>query len=241
MSETDTVGEIFAQRVAANGPAPLVTWYDDALGERSEISGQTMANWVAKTANLLTDGLGLGPGDRASLGLPPHWQTVGVAIGCWSAGLCVAEGPQPSDVAFVATEQATPSWPGGDRFSCGLHPLGMPARAGTVPSGYADFIAEMRVHGDYFKPRPVGGAAAAMDRDGRRRTHADLIAEAKSRAKHHGIDGGRVLIDADAHPDMLDWLLAPLVTGASIVLCRNRDQSRTASRISAERVTLVLT
>ena len=45
---------------------PLLTWYDDATGERTELSGATLANWVAKTANLLVDGLGLGPGDRAA-------------------------------------------------------------------------------------------------------------------------------------------------------------------------------
>src|SRR5690606_31992912 len=31
---------------------PLITFYDDATGERIELSGVTTANWVAKTANL---------------------------------------------------------------------------------------------------------------------------------------------------------------------------------------------
>ena len=66
---------------------PLLTWYDDATGERTELSGATLANWVAKTANLLVDGIGLGPGDRAGVSLPPHWQTAGVLLGCWSAGV----------------------------------------------------------------------------------------------------------------------------------------------------------
>src|SRR5215468_371295 len=70
----------------ATDPAqPLITWYDDATGDRAELSGATLANWVAKTANLLVDGGGLGPGDRAAVLLPPHWQTAAVLLGCWSA------------------------------------------------------------------------------------------------------------------------------------------------------------
>ena len=36
---------------------PLVTFYDDATGERIELSVTTYANWVAKTASLLQDEL----------------------------------------------------------------------------------------------------------------------------------------------------------------------------------------
>jgi uncharacterized protein (TIGR03089 family) len=37
---------------------PLVTHYDDATGERVELSATTLENWVSKTANLLQDELG---------------------------------------------------------------------------------------------------------------------------------------------------------------------------------------
>ena len=36
-----------------DGTRPLLTWYDDASGERIELSVATAANWAAKTANLL--------------------------------------------------------------------------------------------------------------------------------------------------------------------------------------------
>ncbi len=42
---------------------PLVTFYNDATGERIELSAKSLANWVAKTHFLLLDELGLGPGD----------------------------------------------------------------------------------------------------------------------------------------------------------------------------------
>src|SRR5919112_280672 len=86
---------------------PLLTWYDDASGDRTELSGATMDNWVAKTANLLVDGVGLGPGDTVAVLLPPHWQTAAVLLGAWAAGLAADLGdmPQPVDALFTTPER----------------------------------------------------------------------------------------------------------------------------------------
>ena len=46
-----SVPEVLASAVSTQ---PLVTFYDDATGERTELSGITVGNWVAKTGNLLT-------------------------------------------------------------------------------------------------------------------------------------------------------------------------------------------
>ncbi|NDU76176.1 TIGR03089 family protein, partial [Actinomadura sp. DSM 109109] len=45
------------RRGAGDPSRPLVTFYDDAAGERVELSARTFDNWVAKTANFLVDGL----------------------------------------------------------------------------------------------------------------------------------------------------------------------------------------
>jgi hypothetical protein len=50
--------------LAGNRMGPRITYYDDATGERIELSTVTLANWAAKTANLLRDELGAGPGSR---------------------------------------------------------------------------------------------------------------------------------------------------------------------------------
>jgi hypothetical protein len=42
------------------------------------------------------------------------------------------------------------------------------------------------------------------------------------------------------HPDPLDWLLAPLAGGATLVLCGRLDRARLADRIAAEKVTVPL-
>src|SRR5690242_4472958 len=91
-SGRNTVPSLFAALVAAEPSLPLLTHYDDASGERTELSGATLANWVAKTANLLVDGAGLEPGAHATVWLPPHWQTAAVLLGAWSAGLTVGYG-----------------------------------------------------------------------------------------------------------------------------------------------------
>ena len=74
------IAELLARRVRSDGAAPLVTCYDDAAGTRGELSGTTVANWVAKTSNLLTDELLL-PADAAVELLvagrhPGHWMTL---------------------------------------------------------------------------------------------------------------------------------------------------------------------
>ena len=57
-----TPADLLAAALRRDAAAPLVTHYDDATGERVELSGATLANWVAKTANLLQDEFDVGPG-----------------------------------------------------------------------------------------------------------------------------------------------------------------------------------
>src|SRR4051812_48467611 len=63
---------LFDARLKNDPGSPLVTFYDDATGERAELSAKSLGNWVAKTYSLLSDSLGLGPGDTAQLRLPVH-------------------------------------------------------------------------------------------------------------------------------------------------------------------------
>src|SRR5687767_8401524 len=107
----------------------MLTWYDGGTGERTELSGATLANWVSKTANLLVDGLGLSEGDVAVVKLPPHWQTAAITLACWTVGLSVvAEGR--GDVSFgLPGEEAD--------FAVGLHPFALPVR--NLAAGVQDW------------------------------------------------------------------------------------------------------
>src|SRR5262249_47592287 len=80
---------------------PFVTYYDEASGERAELSAKSLANWVAKTHHLLGDELDLGVGDTALVALPAHWISTPVLLGCLTAGLALSPSA-PAEVAFVA-------------------------------------------------------------------------------------------------------------------------------------------
>ena len=240
----NTVPSLFAAIVGSDPSLPLLTFYDDATGERIELSGATLGNWVAKTANLLSDGCGLGPGDTAALWLPPHWQTATVLLGAWSAGVGVAYGePTASgtDVEFAslaAIEAGVPAGPA-DRFALGLAPMGMPLR--QVPAGWADYVASARQHGDHFPGAAVTADTAALRMtDGSTAGHRALLDLARARAAELGITGGRVLVDADAYPYPVDWLLAPLSVGASVVLSIHTDLAKLPGRAESEHATLTV-
>ncbi|SBT52117.1 TIGR03089 family protein [Micromonospora auratinigra] len=226
----DNIARVFADAIATDPTRPLLTWYDDATGERTELSGATCANWVAKTANLLVDEVGLGPGDRAAVLLPPHWQTAAVLLGCWSAKLTVVGDPGDVDVLFAAASRVDEAarWSAGDRYALALDPFALPMR--QVPAGFTDFVSAVRGHGDHYTPYPRGGEGDAA-----------LLARAQARGAELGlVQGDRVLIDVTAHPDPVDWLLAPLLAGATLVLCANPDPARLPARAGSEKTTRTL-
>src|SRR4051812_50052050 len=74
---------------------PLVTFYDDASGERVELSVATYANWVAKTAGLLQDELDLVRGGLGLVGLPTHRLGAGWVGGGAGGGPSPGGGPPP--------------------------------------------------------------------------------------------------------------------------------------------------
>src|SRR3982750_868754 len=68
---------------------PLVTFYDDSTGERTELSVATWANWVAKVSSLLADELDVAHGSRLLVDLPAHWLGTVVLGAAWGCGLQV--------------------------------------------------------------------------------------------------------------------------------------------------------
>ena len=230
-----TIPQVFAASIRRDPASPLLTFYDDASGDRTELSGATLDNWVSKTANLLVDGLGLGPGDVAAVLLPPHWQTAAVLLGGSAAGLSVETGDAPSAEVLFTTPERASTTKAPDRYATGLLPFAMPLR--ELPAGFADFVLEVRQYGDHFSGQPVAADDPALDG----RSHRDVLAAATARAAELGITAGaRVLIDAGVHPDPVDWLLAPLTAGASVVLCVNLEAAKVTARAESEKATLIL-
>ena len=58
---------------ASEPSSPRLTWYG-ADGERIELSGRVLVNWMTKAANLLATECGIGQGSRVLIDLPAHWR-----------------------------------------------------------------------------------------------------------------------------------------------------------------------
>jgi uncharacterized protein (TIGR03089 family) len=233
-----TMPSAFLAAVAVDPSRPLLTWYDDATGERTELSGATLANWVSKTANLLADGCGLGAGDVAAVRTPAHWQTAAIFLGVWTAGLAVSHGSASSpDAAFLMPDQPAIA---PDSFAVGLHPFALPVR--ELLDGVADWVSSARVHGDFYTGTPAAPSGPALVDlpGGGSVTQDELVARGLSRAASLGLTAGtRVMLNVDEHPQPMDWLVAPIVAGCTLVLCANVDASTVEKRAGVERATLI--
>jgi uncharacterized protein (TIGR03089 family) len=220
--------------MAADPMGPRITYYDDATGERIELSTVTLANWAAKTGNLLRDELGAGPGSRVAVLLPAHWQTAAVLLGIWWIGaevvlagvgdvaLCTADRLPEADDAVGAGEIAVLS----------LDPFGKPVA--DLPVGVTDYATSVRVHGDQITPERQPGPALGG------RSAAEVLARAKASAAAQGFTrDDRVMSMAGwaTTDDLTDHLLAVFAAGASLVQVANPDAAVLDRRREMEKVT----
>ena len=231
-----TVSAAVLDPLLGSDPAgPRITYYDDATGERIELSTATLANWAAKTGNLLRDELGAGPASRVAVLLPAHWQTAAVLFGIWWIGAEVATGPGDADIALCTRDrldEADAAVGGGEVAVLSLDPFGKPAA--DLPVGVTDYATAVRVHGDQISPERHPGPAL----DGRSVTEVLAGAEASAAAQGFTADD-RVLSTArwDTADDLVDNLLAVFVTRASLVQVTNPDPSLLERRRQTEKIT----
>ena len=231
---TNLTAAVLDPLLKADPMGPRVTYYDDATGERIECSTVTLANWAAKTANLLRDELGAGPGTRVAVLLPAHWQTAAVLLGVWWIGAeVVLSGP--ADIALCTSErldEADEAVAGGEVAVLSLDPFGKPAP--DLPIGVTDYATAVRVHGYQYAAEPRPGAAF----DGR--SVDDVLGAASDSAAASGLTA------ADRVMSSLPWstpdeivtnLLAVFVAGASLVQVTNPDAGVLERRRETEKVT----
>ncbi|WP_280232735.1 TIGR03089 family protein [Nocardia cyriacigeorgica] len=233
LEQTPTLTEAVLDPILAREPAgPRVTYYDDATGARIELSGLTLANWAAKTANLVRDEFGLTPGARVAVLLPAHWQTAAVLLGCWWAGTEVVLHPDPdADLALATVDRLDDTDGAGEVAVLSLDPMGMPVR--DLPVGVTDFATSVRVHGDQFLPGGIGIALDGM-------SVSEVLAQARTSALRQGFsEGDRVLSSTpwDTPAELIDGFVAVLAAGASLVQVVNPDPALRERRVETERVT----
>ena len=231
--------DVLARQLRADSSRPLVTFYDDATGERVELSVTTYANWVAKTASLLVEEHGLERGQSVLVDLPPHWLGPVFLGAAWSAGLVVV-GPEEAPDAVVCGPDGLARWTAHAAdipvLACSLLPLGV-RFAEPMPPDVHDVGVDVWSQPDSFTPwdpptanDPATGASYGGATQGETWTTAA--------AGSLLTDGGRLLTEANpASPPGLATFTEPLARGGSLVLVVHAGPGRLDAVSTAERVT----
>lgn len=239
---TLAIPQVLADLRRSDPARPLVTFYDDATGERIELSVTTYANWVDKTAGLVQDELDVERGSLVLLDLPTHWLGAVWLGAAWTGGLCVT-----TDSGLAGEADLVVCGPTGVEEYAGtaherpivgisLRPLGG-RFVEPLPSGVIDYGAVVLAQPDTFVPydRPAADDGAWRDRAGTL-SQAELLVRADSKAPA-GSDG-RLLTDLNPCSDE-GWvtLLAPMVHGGGTIWVANPDEERWPKRYAEERAT----
>jgi uncharacterized protein (TIGR03089 family) len=223
---------------------PRVTFYEDTpgptQGERIELSGKVLANWVSKAGNALQDEYDLGPGSVVRLCLPPHWRALYWALAVWSVGSTVDLAGDPAAQLLICEDPdvvaATTRPAHQDAVLVTLAALAR-AHPGPVPAGAMDEARELATHGDQLTatadPAPDD---LALVTDHARRTYQTVVPQRDWPADV------RVSLAGDL-AQVLESALAAWAVDGSVVLARHGRYAGgepQPARLASEHVTLDL-
>ena len=230
-----SIGALFSQKVQELGHKPYLTFYDDATGERTELSYATFDNWASKAANLLTEDLHAVRGTRVGVLAAGHWTSAVLAAAAWKVGAVVVfdvQAAADAQVLFVGEADAP-------EFAA--HPglvvqgTGIGGRVvGTAPG--IGFGNDVLAFADDYDDPSVGLDQPALAGGAGELTHGELLQAAWGVAG----DAEHLLSTAAlSGATVAPLLLAPALGGGSLVWCPNSGADL-AERITAERVTAVI-
>lgn len=234
---------------------PRLTWYG-AEGERVELSGHVLDNWVTKTANLLVEEYDAGPWTTVLLDLGPHWRSVVWALAAWRTGACVVlpddaglpacvpgvEGSAGTEVREADVVVTTrPQEHAGTQVVAVALPALARAFDGPLPAGATDAAAAVMTYGDVLTYMPdADPTAPALVAAGTTTAHGDLLAPGRGVAAG---PGDRVLHPVGSAAGLLRRALDVYASGGSLVLLGPgnavvHDGERLARLVATERVTV---
>lgn len=202
-----TVPGLLRSELARDGSRPFLTWYDDASGERIELSVTTIANWAVKAANHLLDEYGVDSGDTVAIDAPAHWLGFVAALGIFESGAALnLDGGGPTTVPgepreFMRLVLAQP-----DEFT-GVDP---DPDALALSAGHREWTAT-----------ELGRAALAAVREHQLPDGMRVLSTVPLESVH-GLDAS---------------LLAPLAAHGSVVFVANADASKLADKARVEKAT----
>lgn len=198
----------------AASPDPVITWYDGSA--RVELSGRTLADWVARTARLMTEE-GLGGQDVVDLHLlrerPCHWMGAVWLLACWWAGPLPSLGLSAATMTVRGPHDADPGSGASAPVlvQCGLSALGGPCP--DLAPGAVDHADALGLPEDLPTPTPrPDDQPWWCDGQGRTLTGANLAATTPSNAP--------VLVPAspEVAARLAPLLAAAVLGGGSLVL-----------------------
>jgi uncharacterized protein (TIGR03089 family) len=193
------------ERLRHSAPSPAVTFYDGS--ERIELSYKSLDNWVAKTANFLTDEIEVNRQDSFYLDLPAHWLKIVWLLAVWACGSRVVS--TRDQASYIVSNNPIE----GDDIYCSLQVMG---KLPEPPAGFVDFITEVRRCGDFFAPT---NSPTELDFDARWKVP----------------ELSRILIaNAGFSPEQI---AAALNAKASLVILRDAGEEKKAAIIRDEKVT----
>lgn len=226
MTVPSTFPGLLADLLRRDPGRPLITFYDDATGERVELSVTTYANWVAKTSSLLVEEFDIERGSRVRVDLPAHWLTPVFLGALWNVGACLADTAVGADLV-ISGPTGLEAYAAGPApvLATALRPLGV-RFAEALPAGVHDFGVEVWSQPDAFIPwDPTDPSDELLPGT----PWAGLPLEGQW-------SGARLLTTVNPVADPAVFL-QPVVGGGSVVLWRNPDPERLASLRTAEQVT----
>lgn len=195
---------------------PRLTWYGPD-GERVELSGAVLDNWVSKTVNLLVEEFDAGPGTVVRLDLPMHWRTVVWALAVWRVGGTVRPRTDTgADDAVTASARADvlvtdrPGEGGRAQTTREVVAVALPALArqwpGELGPGVMDAAQAVMTYGDVigWAPEPDTRELALPDLP-----HGGLLSAATAAAEGSR-DSARVLLSLTGSSDPQRFLLTVL-------------------------------
>jgi acyl-CoA synthetase (AMP-forming)/AMP-acid ligase II len=203
------IAALIAREARRDGARPFLTWYDDATGDRVELSVATTANWAAKIANYLVDEFDLQPGDPVVVAPAVHWTTAVALLGSWTAGGAVSFGG-PATLHFAP-----------DAMGVGLSRL-----VGSQPD---ELVVPAVVSSE--PALTIGARTWSHDELGHAAVHAATMHGLDVRSRVLCVLGYDTVNGIDA------GLLLPLAAGASVVLVANVDSVTLAAKVATEKVT----
>jgi uncharacterized protein (TIGR03089 family) len=199
--------DLLTKRLSHDPGNPLITFYDEDTGERTELSATTYANWVAKTANVLIEEFDIEPGQSLAITLGPHWLTPVFLGAIWLNGSVNVSSSDDPDLLIGGPEVAVDP----DALACSRHPFALP-----FPDQIAatDFGTAWPNQPDVFLGDPASS----------------------SQLEERVLRSERIITDLDHATDPQD-LIDVLIGGGSLVIVRNPRNETWASRMEAERAT----